>query len=121
MKISLSRQTDFWRFFGQPFGENKFSKKCTSTKYVIFGNTLVFWSFTTGSPHKYVLVTKQLQKNDLGLIFGVPDSKWRCTSFSFRLELWVCRFGCQATSSVFTYRNELPQGKLGYLIGAPDA
>ena len=37
-----------------------------------------------------VFATKHVQKNDLGLIFGVHGSKWRCTSFSFRLALWVC-------------------------------
>ena len=27
----------------------------------------------------------------LGLIRGVPNSRWRCASFSFRLEFWVCQ------------------------------
>ena len=44
----------------------------------------------SGSAQKHVLGTKQVQKNDLGLIFGVSGSKWRCASFWFRLELWVC-------------------------------
>jgi len=45
-------------------------------------------------PHLYYIAsfffTKRVQKNYLGLIFGVRGSIWRCTSFSFRLVFWAC-------------------------------
>jgi len=37
-----------------------------------------------------LLFTKGVWKSDLGQIFGVPGSKLRCVSFSFRLEFRVC-------------------------------
>ncbi len=37
-----------------------------------------------------IFLIKRVQKNDLGLIFGVPGSEWRCASFSFRQELQIC-------------------------------
>jgi len=36
-----------------------------------------------------ICFTKRVQENYLGLIFGVAGSKWRCVSFSVRLEFWI--------------------------------
>ena len=62
-----------------------------------------------------VLATKQVQKNDLGLIFGVPGSEWRSVPFSFRREF---RF-CEDLVIVRIYRfllvqNDLSQDKFGW-------
>ena len=68
-----------------------------------------------------VLFTKRVQKNDLGLIFGVPDSKWRCASFSFRLDFWVCEDLVAGRIHLFLpIQNELSQASLddGQLLRA---
>ena len=61
-----------------------------------------------------VFATKEVQKNDLGLTFGVPGSDCRCASFSFRR---VFRF-CEDLVPVRVYQlllvqNELSQDRLG--------
>ena len=61
-----------------------------------------------------VFATKQVQKNDLGLIFGVPGSEWRCASFSFRREFRVCED--LVTVRIYQFlpvQNDLSQDKFG--------
>lgn len=38
-----------------------------------------------------ISLTRRIQENDLGLRFGVLDSKWRCASLSVRSEFSVCQ------------------------------
>jgi len=40
----------------------------------LINQQLVVLELTNGLPHKHVFGTKQVQKNNLGLIFGVPGS-----------------------------------------------
>jgi len=78
-------------------------------------NTLVLRSFKIGSTKKTVFATKQIQKNDLGLIFGVPGSKWRCASFWFRRDFRVCKD--LATARIYWFlliQNELCQDRFGW-------
>ena len=69
-------------------------------------------SFTSGSQQNHVSGTKQVQTNHLGLIFGVPGSNRRCTSFSSRLKLWVCEDLVAVRTPPFLHiKNELSQDK----------
>ena len=77
-------------------------------------NEETLWCSGASQVTKNVLGTKQVQKNDLWLIFGVPGSKWRCASFSFQREFRVC----EELVAIRIYRflliqNELSQDKFG--------
>jgi len=61
-----------------------------------------------------ILLTKRVQQNELGLVFGVPASKLCCASFSFRLEWRVCEdFVAGRVGRFILIHNEVSHDKFG--------